>query len=87
MDEDRTRHAGQCRGDGRPSGPPAARVDAALDDPESSAAALAALANAVRCLEVSMHGLIKSLDPTMEVQAKSMKHQYAANKRWHRSAR
>lgn len=62
-----------------------ARVDAMLDDPATSAAALAALANATRCLEVSMAALIKTLDPT-DTAANSMKsrqHQAAAMQRWH----
>jgi hypothetical protein len=44
------------------------------------------LANVARQYEVSMHQMIRTLDPTMEVQAKSIKHQYAANKRWHGGA-
>jgi hypothetical protein len=63
----------------------ARRADEAIADPDASASKVSLLANAVRQLEVSMHGLIKTLDPTME-QAKSMKHQYAANKRWHGGA-
>jgi hypothetical protein len=61
------------------------RVDAALDDPASSAAALAALANATRCLEVSMAQLIKTLDPTDSAASstKSRQHQAAALQRWY----
>lgn len=60
------------------------RTNALIADPEASPAAIAAMANAVRCLEVSMHGLIKTLDPEMAlVQAKSVRHQAAANVRWH----
>lgn len=33
-----------------------------------------------------MHQLIKTLDPEMQGQAKSVKHQHAANVRWHGSA-
>jgi len=54
------------------------RTDTALADPETPPAQVAVLANATRCLEVSMHGLIKSLDPEMVGQAKSVRHQHAA---------
>ena len=62
-----------------------ARVDAQLADPGTSAAALAALANAVRCLEVSMHHLIRTLDPSDSAanSLKSRQHVAAANQRWH----
>jgi hypothetical protein len=61
------------------------RVDAQLDDPATSAAALAALANATRCLEVSMAHLIKTLDPSdsAATSSKSRQHQAAAMQRWH----
>jgi hypothetical protein len=59
------------------------RADAAIANPEASAQQIALLANSARQLEVSMHGLIKSLDPDMVVMAKSVKHQHAANVRWH----
>lgn len=59
------------------------RADAALADPGTPAAQVAVLANATRQLEVSMHTLIKSLDPDMLVTAKSARHQHAANVRWH----
>ena len=48
-------------------------TDAAIADPDASASRITMLANSCRQLEVSMHGLIKTLDPTMET-AKSMKH-------------
>lgn len=57
-------------------------TDAAITDPDASASRITMLANSCRQLEVSMHGLIKTLDPTME-QAKSVRHVAAANKRWH----
>ena len=59
--------------------------DKAIADPESSPTSIATLASEVRRLEVSIHGLIKSLDPGM-VQAKSMRHVHAANARWHRGS-
>ena len=63
----------------------AKRADDAIADPDASASKITMLANAVRHLEVSMHAMMKTLDPTMET-AKSMKHVYAANKRWHGGA-
>ncbi|HTH87331.1 hypothetical protein [Mycobacterium sp.] len=62
------------------------RADAAIADPDTSASKVSMLANVARQYEVSMHALIKSLDPTMEVQAKSARHRDAAMKRWHGSA-
>jgi hypothetical protein len=61
----------------------AQRADEAIADRGASASKVSMLANAVRQLEVSMHGLIKTLDPTMET-AKSMRHVAAANARWNR---
>ena len=58
------------------------RVDKAIADPEATPQQIALLANAARQLEVSMHQLIKTLDPEM-VQAKSARHQHAAMTRWH----
>ena len=62
-----------------------ARADAALDDPAMPAAQVAVLANATRCLEVSMQQLIKTLDPTDSAanSMKSRQHQAAAMQRWH----
>jgi hypothetical protein len=62
------------------------RADAAIADPDTSASKVSMLANVARQYEVSMHALIKSLDPTMEVQAKSARHRDTAMKRWHGSA-
>ena len=59
------------------------RADAAIADPDASASKVTMLANAARQLEVSMHAMIRTLDPTME-QAKSAKHVHAANARWSR---
>ncbi len=59
------------------------RADAAIADPDATAQQISQLAGVVRQTEVSMHSLIKSLDPNMEVQAKSARHQHAAMVRWH----
>ena len=59
------------------------RADAAIADPDASASKVSMLANVARQYEVSMHAMIKTLDPTMET-AKSMKHVHAANARWNR---
>ena len=62
------------------------RADAAIADPDASASKVSMMTTVARQYEVSMHQMIRTLDPTMEVQAKSIKHQYAANKRWHGGA-
>ena len=60
------------------------RADAAIADPTASATNVGIFANAARQLEVSMHGLIKTLDPDMVTTAKSVQHQNAAYSRWNR---
>ena len=62
------------------------RCDAAIADPDMPGHQVVVLANATRLLEVSMHQLIKSLDPEMVVTAKSVQHRNAAMKRWHGAA-
>jgi hypothetical protein len=56
--------------------------DAAIADPSSSATQVASLAAEVRRTELSVHTLVKSLDPRNET-AKSLRHVAAANQRWH----
>ena len=58
-------------------------ADAAIRDPQASAIRITMLANGVRQLEVSMHGLIKTLDPEMVARPKSERHVLAAMSRWH----
>lgn len=61
------------------------RFDAVVDDPEVTEARLASLQTAIHQIEGDLHRWTKSLDPTM-VQAKSLRHQHAANVRWHGAA-
>jgi hypothetical protein len=62
-----------------------ARADAAIDNPKTPAAQVAVLANATRCLEVSMAQLIRTLDPSdsAATSTKSRQHQAAALQRWY----
>jgi hypothetical protein len=56
-------------------------ADAAIADPDASASKVTMLANSCRQLEVSMHAMIRNLDPTMD-RVKSARHVRAANSRW-----
>jgi hypothetical protein len=61
------------------------RFDVKAGHPEITESALASLQTAIHQLEGDLFRWTKSLDPTMET-AKSMRHQHAANSRWHGSA-
>ena len=63
----------------------AARFDEAAADPKASPTRLATLSGEMRLLDGAVHKWVGSLDPA-DNQAKSMRHVYAANQRWHRNS-
>lgn len=58
-------------------------LDAERARPEVVSHRVAKLASEIRQTENAIAKMVASLDPRMEVQAKSMRHQHAANTRWH----
>jgi hypothetical protein len=61
------------------------RFDAAAADPKASPSALATLSGEGRLLEGAIQKWAASLDPHNET-VKSLRHQHAANMRWHRAS-